>query len=49
LARRLGEYLDRDPIPELEPINGQQFRLNRKAWPPEVWDEMERIRKGELP
>lgn len=48
LARQLGDKLDLDPIPPLEPIDGHVFRCNRKSfWGPEAWDEMQRIWNGE--
>jgi hypothetical protein len=48
LARQLGEKLSLEPIPELEQIAGNTFRCTRKdIWPPDVWEEMNRIWNGE--
>jgi hypothetical protein len=49
LARKLGEALGvEQTIPPLEPVGKQPFRCIRQdLWPPEVWAEMEAIRKGE--
>jgi hypothetical protein len=47
-ARALGKLLGAEPIPEITPAAvSVRYPVNRDMWPPEVWEEMERIRKGE--
>lgn len=44
MTRRIGELLDRQPVPEILPIAGHIVRPNRRSfYPPEVWAEMQRI------
>lgn len=48
LARELGDKLGAAPIPPVQPIINHQFRPTRAdLWPPEVWDEMQAIYRGE--
>lgn len=48
LARRLGEMLYEKPLPELEQINLMPVLPTRRdLWPPEVWAQVEGIRKSE--
>lgn len=50
LARKFGEMVGAGgEIPACPQISDHQFRFRRKdLWPPEVWAEMESIRKGEI-
>lgn len=49
LAREFGKMLDtREEIPVAEPIQRRPYYPSRRdVWPPEVWDEMQRILRGE--
>jgi hypothetical protein len=44
LARLLGEKLERDEIPTIEPVTTSLYRCTRRdLWPPEAWEEMDAI------